>query len=34
MVGPGVGYDRMIAGDWIKSRARPKDDQPGPGEMF
>jgi acetolactate synthase-1/2/3 large subunit len=34
MVGPGLSYDKMITGDWIKSRARPKDDQPGPSEMF
>ena len=24
----------VITGDWIKSRAQPKDDQPGPSEMF
>ena len=34
MVGPGQGYDSMITGDYIKSRAKPKDDAPGPSEMF
>jgi hypothetical protein len=31
---PFLSYDKMITGDWIKSRAKPKDDQPGPSEMF
>ena len=34
MVGPGLSYDKMITGDWIKCRAAPKDDRPGPSEMF
>jgi acetolactate synthase-1/2/3 large subunit len=34
MVGPGLSYDKMITGDYIKSRRRPSDDQPEPGEMF
>ena len=34
MVGPGLGYDAMITGDWIKSRTKPDDDTPDPSEMF
>ncbi len=34
MVGPGLGYDSMITGDYIKSREKPSDDSPGPSEMF
>ncbi len=34
MVGPGMSYDKMITGDFIKSRDKPVDDQPGPSEMF
>jgi len=34
MVGPGLSYDKMITGDFIKSRSKPRDDQPGPSEMF
>ena len=34
MVGPGLSYDAMITGDWIKSREKPADDSPGPSEMF
>jgi len=34
MVGPGLSYDKMITGDYIKSRAKPSDDQPDPSEMF
>jgi len=34
MVGPGLSYDKMITGDFIKSRSKPGDDQPGPSEMF
>ncbi|MBT8100086.1 MAG: acetolactate synthase, large subunit, biosynthetic type, partial [Gammaproteobacteria bacterium] len=34
MVGPGLSYDKMITGDFIKSREKPTDDQPGPSEMF
>ena len=34
MVGPGMGYDKMITGEHIKSRDKPTDDRPGPSEMF
>ncbi|MDH3748149.1 MAG: biosynthetic-type acetolactate synthase large subunit [Gammaproteobacteria bacterium] len=38
MVGPGLGYDKMITGDFIKSRdkssANAADNKPGPSEMF
>ena len=34
MVGPGLSYNKMITGDFIKSRSKPGDDQPGPSEMF
>ena len=34
MVGPGMSYDQMITGDWIKSRDKPADDSPSPSEMF
>ncbi len=34
MVGPGLGYDKMITGDFIAGRLVPDDDQPGPSEMF
>jgi acetolactate synthase-1/2/3 large subunit len=34
MVGPGLSYDKMITGDFIVSRDKPKDDAPGPSEMF
>jgi acetolactate synthase-1/2/3 large subunit len=34
MVGPGLSYDKMITGDYIKSRDKPSDEQPGPSEMF
>ncbi len=34
MVGPGLSYDKMITGEWIKSRSKPSDDQPDPSEMF
>ena len=34
MVGPGLSYDKMITGDFIESRDKPSDDQPGPSEMF
>jgi acetolactate synthase-1/2/3 large subunit len=34
MVGPGLSYDKMITGDFIKSREKPSDDQPDPSEMF
>ena len=34
MVGPGLSYDKMITGDFIKSREKPGDEQPGPSEMF
>ena len=34
MVGPGLSYDKMITGDYIRSRSKPVDDQPDPSEMF
>ena len=34
MVGPGLSYDNMITGDWIKSREKPVDDTLDPSEMF
>ena len=34
MVGPGMSYDKMITGDFIRSRDKRTDDQPGPSEMF
>ncbi len=34
MVGPGQSYDKMITGDFIKSRNKPADDTPGPSQMF
>ena len=34
MVGPGLGYDNMITGDWIKSREKPALDTLDPSEMF
>ena len=34
MVGPGLSYDKMITGDYIKSREKPSDESPGPSEMF
>lgn len=34
MVGPGLSYDKMITGEFIVSRDKPKDDAPGPSEMF
>jgi len=34
MVGPGLSYDSMITGDYIKSREKPSDEAPGPSEMF
>ena len=34
MVGPGLSYDKMITGDFIKGREKPTDDQPDPSEMF
>ncbi|NNF39818.1 MAG: biosynthetic-type acetolactate synthase large subunit [Woeseiaceae bacterium] len=34
MVGPGLSYDKMITGDYIKCREKPSDDAPGPSEMF
>jgi acetolactate synthase-1/2/3 large subunit len=34
MVGPGLSYDKMITGDYIKSRDKPSDETPGPSEMF
>jgi acetolactate synthase-1/2/3 large subunit len=34
MVGPGLSYDKMITGDFIRSRDKPADDTPGPSQMF
>ncbi len=34
MVGPGQSYDKMITGDYIKSRSRAPGDQPESSEMF
>ncbi len=34
MVGPGLSYEHMITGDWIKCRSKPGDDTPDPSEMF
>jgi acetolactate synthase-1/2/3 large subunit len=34
MVGPGQSYDKMITGDFIKSRDKPAAGQPGRSEMF
>jgi len=34
MVGPGLSYDNMITGDWIKSREKPAYDTLDPSEMF
>ncbi len=34
MVGPGHSYDKMITGDFIKSRSKPKKGKVGPSEMF
>jgi len=34
MVGPGLGYDNMITGEWINSREKPAHDELDPSEMF
>ena len=34
MVGPGFSYDKMITGDYIKSRSKPADGQSDPSELF
>ena len=34
MVGPGLAYDQMITGDFIKSRSKPAGEKPGASEMF
>lgn len=34
MVGPGMSYDKMVTGDFIKSRSKTDNGQPGPSEMF
>ncbi len=34
MVGPGLSYDNMITGEWIKSRDKPAHDTLDPSEMF
>ena len=33
MVGPGLSYDNMITGDWIKSREKPAEDKLDPSEI-
>ena len=34
MVGPGLGYDQMVTGDFIRSRNKPASKKPGASEMF
>ncbi|GMR17556.1 MAG: biosynthetic-type acetolactate synthase large subunit [Gammaproteobacteria bacterium] len=34
MVGPGLSYDKMVTGDFIKSRDKPAGGAPGPSQMF
>ena len=34
MVGPGMSYDKMITGDFIKSRSKPRDEHLDTSEMF
>ena len=34
MVGPGLSYDNMITGKWIRSREKPAHDTLDPSEMF
>ncbi len=35
MVGPGMAYDRMLTGNFIKSRSEPEgEDEIGPSSMF
>ena len=34
MVGPGLSYENMITGDWIRSREKPALDTLDPSEMF
>ena len=34
MVGPGLGYDQMITGDFIRSRSTEDATRPGQSEMF
>jgi hypothetical protein len=36
MIGPGMSYDRMITGDFIKNRDEQTEDpeEPGPAAMF
>ncbi|MBT8083001.1 MAG: biosynthetic-type acetolactate synthase large subunit [Gammaproteobacteria bacterium] len=34
MVGPGLSYDNMITGEWIRSREKPAHDTLDPSEMF
>jgi acetolactate synthase-1/2/3 large subunit len=34
MVGPGLSYENMITGEWIKSREKPAHDTLDPSEMF
>ncbi len=34
MVGPGLSYDNMITGEWIRNREKPAHDTLDPSEMF
>jgi len=34
MVGPGLSYENMITGEWIKCREKPAHDELDPSEMF
>jgi acetolactate synthase-1/2/3 large subunit len=34
MVGPGLSYENMITGEWIRSREKPAQDTLDPSEMF
>ena len=34
MVGPGLSYNQMITGDWIRSRAETERETLDPSELF
>ncbi len=34
MVGPGMSYDKMITGDFIKGRSKPQEERLDTSEMF
>ena len=34
MVGPGLAYNQMITGDWIRSRSEAERDKLDPSELF